>query len=171
MRSTSPPSAARAVPLQDGARNLARQRRERVPADLQAVNDALGFLIVGDGDGNIDVLGEPGLRAERHCQSANYGPSSAKRIEVRVLPVGRHPEAIARLATRPAEPGLHSGLDLLIRGRRILTQHALPVDPNPGLAHVEDDPELLNVNSGHEVIHGGIEQSGLSGHAARLCGW
>jgi hypothetical protein len=49
---------------------------------------------------------------------------------------------------------LHLGLDLLVRSRRRLTPHALPVHLNSGLAHVENDPKLLNVSSGHEVILG-----------------
>jgi hypothetical protein len=51
---------------------------------------------------------------------------------------------------------LHSGLDLLVRSGRGLTPHALPVHLNSGLAHVENDPELLNVSSGHEAILGGV---------------
>jgi hypothetical protein len=50
---------------------------------MQAVDDAFGFLIVGDGDGEIDVLGEPGLRAERHRQAADDGLPGTDGIEIR----------------------------------------------------------------------------------------
>src|SRR5712691_96603 len=70
------------------------------------------------------------------------------------LPAGRQPQTIARLAARPAEPRLHPGLDLLIRGRRVLTPHPLSVHSHPGVAQVEDHPELLNISSGHDAILG-----------------
>ena len=91
------------------------ERRERIAADLQATNNALGFLIVGNGDRHIHVLGEPGLRAECHRQAADDCPPGTHGIETlgglhedRVnglhfaLPAGRQLQAIARFAARPA---------------------------------------------------------------------
>jgi hypothetical protein len=50
----------------------------------QAPGDgAFGFLIISDRDGKIDILGEPGLGAERHRQATNDGPPSTDDIEIR----------------------------------------------------------------------------------------
>jgi hypothetical protein len=77
----------------------------------------------------IDILSEAGLCTERHRQAADDGPPYANGVEIRgglpedcvdglhpALPACRQSQAIARLAARPAEPRLHPGLDLLIRG-------------------------------------------------------
>ncbi len=106
---------------------LLYERRERVATDLQAIDDGFGFLIVRDSDSEIDVLGEPGLSAERHRQAADDGPAGADGIEVlsclhenrvdglhSALPARRQPQAIARLAAWLAQPRLHPGLNLLI---------------------------------------------------------
>lgn len=69
----------------------------------------------------------------------------------RAYPARRETEPVPRLATRPAQPRLHPCLDFLIRGKRVLPAHPLPVHPHPGIAQVEDHPELLNVNSGYDT--------------------
>jgi len=61
----------------------------------------------------------------------------------------RQAEPVARLAAWPAQPRLHPGLDFLIRGEGVLPAHPLPVHTHPGVAHVEDHPEPLNISSGH----------------------
>jgi hypothetical protein len=157
---------------------LLDERRERIAPDLQAVDDAFRFRIVRDGDGEIDILSEAGLCTERHRQAADDGPPRGNGVEIRsglpedcvdglhpALPAGRQPQAIGRLAARPAEPRLYPGLDLLIRGQGVLAPHALPVHPHPGVAHVEDHPELLNISNGHDSILGGVEPSGRRGQA------
>jgi hypothetical protein len=121
------------------------------------------------------VLGEPGLSTERHRQAADGSPPGADRIEIlsrlpenRInrlhsgLPARRPPQAIAGLAALPAQPCLHPGLDLLLRGPRPLPPHALPVHPHPGIAHVEDDPELLYISRRHKPILGSIEQPAVA---------
>jgi hypothetical protein len=106
---------------------LLDERCQRIATDLQAVDDALSFLIVGDGNSEIHILGEPRLGAERHRESSDDGPPGTDGIKIRgglpedrvdglhpALPACRQPQAIARLAAWPAEPRLHAGLDLLI---------------------------------------------------------
>jgi hypothetical protein len=60
------------------------ERYQRIATDLQAVDDALGFLIVGDGDGEVHILGEPRLSAERRRQSSDDGPPGTDDIGVRL---------------------------------------------------------------------------------------
>jgi hypothetical protein len=169
-RSMNALDAPASGPDQPGSREPAHvglldQRGERVPADLQPVDDPLGLPVVRDGDREVDVPGEPGLPTERHCQApmtAHLAPIASRSAAAwrrtsstgctRAYPRAGKTEPVARLATRPAQPRLDPGLDFLIRGKRVLPAHPLAVHPHPGITQVEDHPELRNVSSGHNAI-------------------
>jgi len=61
---------------------FASSNRASVPTDLKAIDDPLSFRVIDDRDREINVLGEPRLRAERHREPADDGPPSANGIKV-----------------------------------------------------------------------------------------
>jgi hypothetical protein len=107
---------------------LLDQRGERVPADLQPVDDPLGLPVVRDGDREVDVPGEPGLRTERHRQAPDDRPPGPDRLKVR----GRlpqdfidRPRPTAHLTGQPAwfsggGPGARSGGAVMPEHRTVL---------------------------------------------------
>jgi hypothetical protein len=50
-----------------------------VATDLQSADDPLGLPVIRDGDREINVLGEPGLRTKRHRQAPDDGPDAQRR--------------------------------------------------------------------------------------------